>query len=188
MKNAAERMQTLINDLLAYSRTNIADDNLEETNLQVILDEVIVDVTEELKQKKGRIETGEMCNAKIIPFQFRQLLYNLLINSIKFSNTDRPLLITIKSHIENGAAFGFDKLNPLEKYCHIEITDNGIGFEPKYNDRIFELFQRLNDKSQYKGTGIGLAIVKRIVENHNGFITAKGGSNEGATFDIYLPA
>jgi len=188
LKNAAERMQALINDLLAYSRTNIVDGDVEETELQSILDEVMIDVSEELKQKNGKIESTHMCSAKIIPFQFRQLLYNLITNSIKFAKAETPLLITVKSHIENGAVFNYEKLNPELHYCHISITDNGIGFDPKFNERIFELFQRLNDKSQYKGTGIGLAIVKRIVENHKGFITAKGQLNKGATFDIYIPA
>jgi signal transduction histidine kinase len=76
--------------------------------------------------------------------------------------------------------------NPDQKYCHITVTDNGIGFDEEYKERIFEIFQRLHGKSEYKGTGIGLAIVKKIVENHNGFITATGVPNQGATFDIYL--
>jgi signal transduction histidine kinase len=188
MKNAAERMQALINDLLAYSRTNLAEGNIEETGLQLILDEVIIDVSDDLREKNGRIEATEMCHAKIIPFQFRQLLYNLVINSIKFSNPDKALVIKIKSHIDKGSIFNDDRLNPESDYCHIHIEDNGIGFEPKYNERIFELFQRLNDKSKFKGTGIGLAIVKRIVENHKGFISAKGEVNKGAAFDIYIPA
>lgn len=187
MKNAAERMQTLINDLLAYSRTSLAEGSLEDTDLQSIFDDVTTDIADDLKRKNGHIEATEMCSAKIIPFQFRQLLYNLIMNSIKFSASERPLLITVKSHIESGKNLGHKELDPSAAYCHINITDNGIGFEPKYNDRIFELFQRLNDKSEYSGTGIGLAIVKRIVENHNGFITAKGELNKGASFDIYIP-
>ncbi|MHA3789341.1 GAF domain-containing sensor histidine kinase [Flavobacterium hauense] len=188
MKNAAERMQALINDLLAYSRTNIAEGNIEETDLQLILDEIIIDVSDDLKEKNGRIEATEMCHAKIIPFQFRQLLYNIITNSIKFSNPDKALVITINSHIVKGSFFNDDRLKPESDYCHIHIEDNGIGFEPKYNERIFELFQRLNDKSQFKGTGIGLAIVKRIVENHKGFISAQGELGRGAAFDVFIPA
>jgi signal transduction histidine kinase len=188
LKNAAERMQTLINDLLAYSRTSIGEDNLEEYDLQSILDEVIYDVAEELNQKKGKIKATQMCVAKIIPFQFRQLLYNLIINAIKFSSPDRPLLITIKSYIASGHVLKYDKLSPEVNYCHITISDNGIGFDGKYNERIFNLFERLNDRTQYKGTGIGLAIVQRIIENHHGFITAHGELDRGATFDIYIPS
>jgi len=187
MKNAAERMQTLINDLLAYSRTTIAEKHFESTDLQVILDEVKEDLSEDIKNVNGIITSDQMCRANIIPFQFRQLLYNLLSNSIKFKNPDKKLIINIKSHIDFGRAFNYDKLIPNDKYCHISVNDNGIGFDPKFTDRIFELFQRLNDKSDYKGTGIGLAIVKRIVENHNGFILATSDNNNGANFDIYLP-
>jgi len=187
MKNAAERMQTLINDLLAYSKANLTEKNFESTNLELILNEVKEDLADELKDINGKIVAQEMCEANIIPFQFRQLLYNLLNNAIKFRNTHKQLVIKIKSHIAAGKEFQYDKLKPDAKYCHISISDNGIGFDAKFNDRIFELFQRLNDKSDYKGTGIGLAIVKRIVENHNGYISANSEPNNGATFDIYLP-
>ncbi|HMK02551.1 MAG TPA: ATP-binding protein, partial [Ferruginibacter sp.] len=81
-----------------------------------------------------------------------------------------------------------EKLSPEKKYCHISISDNGIGFEQEYSEKIFDLFQRLHSRTQYHGTGIGLAIVKKIVENHHGFITATSKLNKGATFDIYIPA
>jgi light-regulated signal transduction histidine kinase (bacteriophytochrome) len=80
-----------------------------------------------------------------------------------------------------------NQLSPEKEYCHISISDDGIGFEEQYNKRIFEVFQRLHTEKEYKGTGIGLAIVKKIVENHRGVITAKGAKNKGATFNIYLP-
>lgn len=187
IKNAAERMQTLINDLLAYSKTSLIEKNLEDTDLKAIIDEVKDDLYDDLQQVDGEIILKEICRIAIIPFQFRQLIYNLLSNSIKFSDAKKKLVITIDCVIENGSALQYEKLNPVTKYCHISIGDNGIGFDQKFSDRIFELFQRLNDKSEYKGTGIGLSIVKRIVENHNGYITASGIINNGATFDIYLP-
>lgn len=94
----------------------------------------------------------------------------------------------IKSRIVSGDKLKNEKLLPKKKYCHITVTDNGIGFDPQYNERIFEVFQRLHEREQYKGTGIGLAIVKKIVENHNGIITATGKPDKGAQFDIYIPA
>jgi signal transduction histidine kinase len=114
-------------------------------------------------------------------------MYNLIRNSIKFSNPLRPPHIKITSRIEYGSRFDYVQLLPKTKYCHIRITDNGIGFEPKYSEKIFDVFQRLHSKNEYEGSGIGLSIVKKIVENHHGFITATGELNKGATFDIYIP-
>ena len=181
-------MQTLIQDLLAYSKTNTSERIFESTNLKHIIDEVKEDLSEELKAKHATIEATELCDIKIIPFQFRQLMHNLLGNALKFSISNNPPHIKIRSEIAIGKNLDNDKLNPQNTYCHITISDNGIGFEQKYSEKIFELFQRLNGKDQYHGTGIGLSIVKKIVENHEGFITAHSELNKGATFDIYIPA
>lgn len=188
IQNAANRMQTLIDDLLTYSRTNTQDRKFEETDLKKIVTEVKEDLKEELQHKQATIEVGDMCKATIIPFQFRQLLFNLINNSLKFSHPDRLPVIKIKSEIALGAVFNNTKLDNDTKYCHISIGDNGIGFEQQYSERIFELFQRLHGKNEYNGTGIGLSIVKRIVDNHNGIITATGQPDKGAAFDIYIPA
>jgi PAS domain S-box-containing protein len=187
MQNAAQRMQTLINDLLSYSRTNIQERKFEKVNLSAIIDEVKEDLKEELEQKGAIIETNRTCEANIIPFQFRQLLYNLASNSIKFANPDIPTIIKIDCEFAKGEDLDNESLSKEKEYCHISISDNGIGFEPQYSKKIFEVFQRLHGKLEYTGTGIGLAIVKKIVENHNGIITAKGEKNKGATFDIYIP-
>lgn len=187
MQNAAQRMQTLINDLLSYSRTNIQERKFEKVNLSKIIDEVKEDLKEELEQKGATIETDNTCEASIIPFQFRQLLYNLASNSLKFANPDIPTIIKINCEFTKGVNINNDTLAEETTYCHISISDNGIGFEPQYSKKIFEVFQRLHGKLEYTGTGIGLAIVKKIVENHNGTITATGEKNKGATFDIYIP-
>ncbi|WP_149206509.1 PAS domain S-box protein [Flavobacterium johnsoniae] len=187
MQNAAKRMQTLIHDLLSYSRTNIQDRTFEKTSLSKIIEEVKEDLREELEQKNAVIESNEIADVSIIPFQFRQLLYNLVSNSLKFSKPDVPALIKIESKIAKGSEFEEKSLESETQYCHIKVSDNGIGFEPQYSKKIFDVFQRLHGRDQYNGTGIGLAIVKKIVENHNGIITAKGEQNQGASFDIYIP-
>jgi PAS domain S-box-containing protein len=187
MQNAAQRMQTLINDLLSYSRTNIQERKYEVVNLSTIIDEVKEDLKEELEQKHGSIETEKTCELNIIPFQFRQLIYNLASNSIKFSNPDIPPIIKINCEINLGENLNNELLSSDKEYCHISLSDNGIGFEPQYSKKIFEVFQRLHGREQYNGTGIGLAIVKKIVDNHNGIISARGEQNKGATFDIYIP-
>lgn len=187
MQNAAQRMQTLINDLLSYSRTNIQERVFEKTDLSKIIDEVKDDLKEEIEQKNATIENCENCEATIIPFQFRQLLYNLISNSLKFSNPETPIIIKVKSEIVKGSLLNNKNLEEDSNYCHIQISDNGIGFEQQYSAKIFEVFQRLHGKLEYTGTGIGLAIVKKIVDNHNGIITATGEKNKGATFDIYIP-
>ena len=188
IQNAANRMQTLIDDLLTYSRTNTEERKFENINLQEIIEEVKDDLSEELIRKKGTIESNNQVVVKVIPFQFRQLILNLVGNSLKFSRQDVPPHITIKSKIGSAAGFGIKSLPPKKKYFHISFSDNGIGFEPGYSKKIFEVFQRLHGRDKYSGTGIGLAIVKKIVENHNGIITAKSELDQGATFDIYIPA
>lgn len=185
INNAANRMQTLIVDLLAYSRTKLAERNYETMDLNIILNEVREDLSEELKLKNATIETYGLGNADVIHFQFRQLLNNLVGNALKFSKPDTPPHIQITSRVEDGLTY--ENLAPDKPYFHIRVSDNGIGFEQQYADRIFEVFQRLHDKQKITGTGIGLAIARKIVENHNGFISATGELDKGATFDIYIP-
>ena len=187
MQNAAKRMQTLINDLLSYSRSTVQDGKFEPTDLGQLINEVQADLQEELVQKNATIDIIGGCTLKIIPFQFRQLVYNFISNSLKFSSKNSPPHITINCKIATGDRFSHERLNPEMHYGHIRISDNGIGFEAKYSEKIFEVFQRLHNKNDYSGTGIGLAIVKKIVDNHNGLIIANGEPNKGATFDIYIP-
>lgn len=188
MQNAAQRMQTLINDLLAYSRTNTQEVKLTRTNINSIIDDVKEDLKEELQHKNAVIEADEIeGKIDIVPFQIHQLLFNLVSNSIKFARQDIDPLITIKSQIKKGKDLSNDELIDQIEYCHITFSDNGIGFDQQYSYKIFEVFQRLHGKETYHGTGIGIAIVKKIVDNHKGIITARGEINKGATFDIYIP-
>lgn len=183
IQSSAERMQDLINDLLAYSRTSMAERKFELTDLKRVVDQVMDDLKEELEIKDATIKVMETCESNVIPFQFRQLLYNIFSNALKFSREGVKPVISIKcSIVDKETSFGI-----TEKQCHIRIADNGIGFDQQYGKKIFELFRSLHSREEYHGTGIGLAIVKKIVENHNGTITASGKLEEGATFDIYLP-
>jgi signal transduction histidine kinase len=133
------------------------------------------------------IEYADLGNANIIAFQFRQLVYNLMSNALKFSSPIRDAIIKIESEIVLGSSTNIESLGMENKYHHISFIDNGIGFEPHFSDRIFEVFQKLHGKETYAGTGIGLAIVKKIVENHAGIIIAIGELDKAAQFDIYIP-
>jgi len=188
VKESAKRMQTFIQDLMAYSRTSIEGFKFENMDLREVLDEVKRDLKEDLNTKNATIEATELCKANIIPSQFRQLLYNLIGNSIKYANPLVPLHISIKGIILKGSKSKDDILSPEKNYCHFTVSDNGIGFDPIYKDRIFEVFKRLHGKNQYEGSGIGLSIVKKIVENHCGIITATGVLGLGASFEIIIPS
>lgn len=187
LRKTALRMQDLIEDLLTYSRTKSTEHVYIDTDLNVLLSDVISDLEEIMKDKKATIDYATVASVKIIPFQFRQLFVNLIGNSFKFAKDDVPSKIIIRGEIKNGAELGYEKLVPETSYYHISVVDNGIGFDPQYKERIFEVFQRLHNYEEYHGTGIGLSICRRIVENHHGFITATGTLNSGAQFDIYLP-
>ncbi len=187
IREAANRMQTLIIDLLSFSRLNTAERKFEITDLNIIVEDVKTELADTIEEKHAFIEATGLCKANIITFQFHQLMHNLISNALKFSNPDIPSHILIKSRIALGNKLNNEKLSPKKNYCHITIKDNGIGFEPHFSERIFEVFQKLHGNSEYTGTGIGLAIVKKIVENHNGIITATSELNKGATFDIYIP-
>jgi light-regulated signal transduction histidine kinase (bacteriophytochrome) len=187
IQSAAGRMRQLIEDLLVYSRTNIAERKFEKIDLNTIIEEVKAELKENIEEKHAIIEATEMREINVIPFQFRQLMHNLLRNALKFSSPKRPPYILIKSRIVKGNKLNNARLMGDKNYCHISVADNGIGFEPEYKERIFEVFQKLHSREIYEGTGIGLAIVKKIVENHNGIVTATSKLNKGAKFDIYIP-
>jgi two-component system, chemotaxis family, CheB/CheR fusion protein len=187
MQQAAERMQQLIQDLLAFSRITIAERKFKKTDLQLIIEDVKREFKEALAEKHAIIDVKEICDVCIIPFQFRQLMHNLISNALKFSNPEIPPRITISCKTIAHKKLNIEGLNPQKEYCHISFADNGIGFEKEFSEKIFEVFQKLHGKEEYAGTGIGLAIVKKIIDNHNGIITATSELNKGTTFNIYLP-
>lgn len=188
LQNAAERMQTLIQDLLAFSHLSMADRNFETTDLNIIIEEVKKEFKDAIAEKNAVIEVKEIYDVKIIPFQFRQLMHNLISNALKYSNPKIPPHIKISSVNITYSKINDANVPPHKEYCHISISDNGIGFEKEFAEKIFQVFQKLHAKDEYAGTGIGLAIVKKIVENHNGVIFATSKLNIGTTFNIYIPA
>jgi light-regulated signal transduction histidine kinase (bacteriophytochrome) len=182
---SAERMQTLITDLLAYSRLS-SQVKPETTDLNEVLQEVLSDFDYLIERKNATIKTTELPTIDSIPSQLRQVFQNLIGNALKFSgSTDKPL-IEITSEIIAEKSFE-SPVSADGKFCRIVVKDNGIGFDEIYLDRIFIIFQSLNDRQKYEGTGIGLAIAKKIIEKHNGMITAKSQIGKGASFIIILP-
>jgi len=187
IQKSTSRMSALIRDLLAYSRTTSTERVFETISLQKVVHEVVADLNEELQLKSAVVVCGCDANISVIPFQFTQLLYNLFSNALKFSREDVPPVINITCDYKTGHEFGITALQKNTGYTCISVSDNGMGFNNKYNEKIFNLFQRLDGTDVQMGTGIGLTIVKKIVSNHNGFIKASGTELNGATFEIYLP-
>lgn len=187
LQQAAARMQALIQDLLAFSRLKIDERTFERTDLKQLIKEVINELQETITQRKARIDIRKLGMVNINVFQFRQLIQNLIGNSLKFALPDVAPYLTIAGKRLKGSELNDSRLLADTTYYHLSFTDNGIGFDPRYKERIFEVFQRLHSRDAYAGTGIGLAIVKKIVENHNGLITANSELGKGARFDLYLP-
>lgn len=187
VQQAAKRMQMIIEDLVVYSNINTAEKVFVKTDLNLVFSEVKKDLKELIDRKNALIESGPLSELQVIPSQARLLISNLLNNALKFSHTQKQATVSVTCRILKGIELDDTVLEPLKEYCHINVSDNGIGFESKFSERIFEIFQRLHGKDEYEGTGIGLAICKKIVENHNGLIKASGKLNKGASFDIYIP-
>lgn len=181
------RMQQMVDDLLSFA---VISNNkaFERVSLNQIVDKVLTDLELKIRDKNATIEVGDLPDAKVVSAQFEQLFLNLISNSLKFSKEDVPPLITIHSSYPNKDEIKALGLLPRTKYLKITVTDNGIGFEPEYANKIFGMFQRLHGKVDYEGSGIGLSVCKKIVENHGGIIKATGHLNVGATFEIIIPA
>jgi light-regulated signal transduction histidine kinase (bacteriophytochrome) len=186
---ASTRMQNLISSLLNYSRMNSRGMDFEMTDLNNVLEDASNNIRELLEESQTVIEHEPLPVLPCVPMQINQLFTNLIINSIKYKATGTPPLIQISARpASRDEIKSPDTVSEETNYWKIIFSDNGIGFEQQYADRIFELFQRLHSRFEYEGTGIGLAICKKIVQNHKGFIYADGKPGLGATFVIFLPS
>jgi PAS domain S-box-containing protein len=179
MQKAAARMQTLINDLLTFSRLTTKATPFAPVKLDQVAREVLEDLEGRVEQVQGRVELGELPVIEADGLQMRQLLQNLIGNALKFRRADTPPIVKVSAQLTGNERSG--------NLCEITVSDNGIGFDEKYLDRIFNVFQRLHSRTEYEGTGMGLAIVRKIALHHGGSITAKSRPGQGATFIVTLP-
>jgi len=183
--SSAQRMNVLIMDILNYSKLSATGNKFESTDLNKLLAELLEDMELTIQEKRARIIVDHLPRLEINPGQMRQCFQNLLSNAMKFAKDGESPVINITT------VHGVDNLARREEYfgkfCHIRVKDNGIGFDEKYAKTIFNLFEKLHAKDQYEGTGIGLAIAKKIVEKHNGHITVKSKPGVGSEFIVSLP-
>ena len=187
IKNAATRMRTILNDLLSYSETSFNSNRFKEVELSALVKRSKSRLAKQFEHTKTRWGMDDLCQLNVVPIQIEQLFYNMFSNCINFKSPERDLHIQLNTSKNLGSAFNVHGLQSNVMYCEITVKDNGIGFEQQYADRMFQLFKRLSTDEHNKGTGIGLAIVKRIVENHQGQIVAIGKPNHYAIFKMYFP-
>ena len=181
MQKAAGRMQTLINDLLTFSRVTTKARPFAPVDLAEVASDVVNDLEGRIEQVKGRVELGPLPVIDAEALQMRQLLQNLIGNALKFRRPEEPPVVKVEAQIVSGPG------TLPQQLCKLMVSDNGIGFDEKYLDRIFNVFQRLHTRSEYEGTGMGLAITKKIALHHGGEITANSQPGHGATFIVTLP-
>ncbi|MBP1222861.1 CHASE3 domain-containing protein [Flavobacterium sp. 1355] len=184
---SAKRMRVLIDDLLLFSRTNTTKKEFIKSNLSELLENAKSELTEIIDEKKAIITASKLPKLSVIPYQIEQLFINLIGNSLKYSQPDLVPEISIESEKVNSDQFPELLDQNIKKFYKITFTDNGMGFDPQFKETIFVLFQRLHSRQDYPGTGIGLAICKKIVENHKGSITADSTPDEGSVFTVFLP-
>jgi PAS domain S-box-containing protein len=184
--NASARMRGLIQDILLYSKANNSETVKEQVDLNHLLQEVVLEFEVKIEEKNAIIDcSGGLPILHVTRYQFHQVFLNLLSNALKFSKPDiQPYVRISSSVVQADQVLGLDC---ADEYYDIRVADNGIGFEAEDSDRMFEMFNRLPSGNQYEGTGIGLAICKKMIERHGGKLVADGASGVGATFHIYLP-
>jgi PAS domain S-box-containing protein len=174
MLNAATRMQTLIQDLLTYSRLTTHAHPYEMVDLNAVASEVLSDLEARIEETSGQVAVGNLPTIEADPIQMHQLLQNLISNALKYYRVEAPPIVIVRAKVEN-------------KLCRLTVKDNGIGFDEKHLTRIFRVFERLHGRGKYEGTGIGLAICRKIVDRHRGDITATSTPGKGSTFVVTLP-
>lgn len=183
---ATQRLQVLIKDIMTFARISMEKSNFVLTDLNALVEEVIADMEASIQEKKARVNIEGLPTMYINPTLIRPLFYNLIHNALKYSRSAEDPVIRIYTE-EDISSNGHGATPGNNKYCRILVEDNGIGFDQKYAEQIFEMFKRLHHQDEYEGTGIGLAFCKKIVEQHDGYISAKGIPGKGSTFIISLP-
>lgn len=186
--DSSRRMQSLINDLLSFSKQAVSPADFKDVDLNVLMQEIITELDIEVEKSGAVFEIGDLPSICAVPSLMRQLFYNLISNALKFRKATTPSVIKINAekiskHDKRFAA----RIHVTGNYYKITVADNGIGFDQKYADEIFVVFKRLHSYHEFKGTGVGLSICKKIAENHNGFIMAESKLDKGSTFIIGLP-
>jgi light-regulated signal transduction histidine kinase (bacteriophytochrome) len=180
-------MQILLHDLLTLSRVTSRAQPFQPVDLKEVLGQVISDMEVRIEQVGARIEVGPLPVVEVDASQMRQLFQNLISNALKFQKPGNKPLVEISSKTLRVDDSILPGVLPGDRVCRIMVQDNGIGFDEKYAERIFTVFQRLHNRSEYEGTGIGLAVCRKILERHGGMITAKSAEGQGATFIVTLP-
>lgn len=194
MQNAAARMQKLIEDLLTFSRVISATQAFRQVDLGNIAREVLVDLEVLIEKTHAQVTVGDLPTIDADPSQIRQVLQNLIGNALKFQPSDAVPIVSIQAESVDRQslldAYPLKRLhngNPDDQFCLLAVQDNGIGFDEQYLEKIFAVFQRLHGRGEYEGTGVGLAVCRRISDRHGGAITARSKPGEGATFIVMLP-
>ncbi len=185
IQTSTERLQVLIKDIMTFAKVSMEKSSFQHSDLNQLVNEVLGDMDATVTDKRAKISVDKLPSLYVNPTLIRPLFYNLIHNALKYSKTNVEPTIRIYSESDapsNGSVSGESK-----KYCRIYVEDNGIGFDQKYAEQIFEMFKRLHHHDEYEGTGIGLAFCKKIVEQHEGFISARSSLDKGATFIVSLP-
>jgi signal transduction histidine kinase len=187
MQAAAMRMQTLITDLLSLSRVTTRPQPFVSVDLSAVARTVVSDMEVRIQLLRGRVQIDQLPTIEADPMQMSQLLQNLISNALKFHRDEEPPVVKVWGQLLQNAESDGQKNELDRQFCQIWVEDNGVGFDEKYLDRIFEPFQRLHGRGEYEGTGMGLAICRKIVECHEGKITARSRLGQGTTFIVTLP-
>jgi len=181
-------MQLLINDLLSFSRQSASSSDFKKVDLNTLAKEAITELEIEIEKNNALVQVKELPVVWAVPSLMRQLFHNLLSNAIKFRKKNVEPVVQIESEKVNSLnSIHIPKAMNGNNYYKISVSDNGIGFDPKYREEIFMVFKRLHSYHEFEGSGVGLSICKKIVEKHNGFITVESKPGEGSTFMFGLP-
>jgi light-regulated signal transduction histidine kinase (bacteriophytochrome) len=185
IQKAAERMQTLIIDILSFSKVSTDKSDFSDVDLNILMKEILNDMNEEIKESNISVSVENMPTLYVNPNLISTVFQNLIGNAVKYRRKDIETKIKVRHEISLGINGGVQNLK--NRYCRIFVEDNGIGFDSKYSEEIFGMFRRLHNHDEYHGTGIGLALCKKIAELHNGYISARSKLGKGSTFIFSIP-